>query len=279
MSGLQIFKNNNFGELKTIIFNDEIWFVGKEIAIILGYGNGNLKSKAIANAIVDHVDEEDKKMLNHSQCVELFREYQNGDPTFKINSNGMMVINESGLYSLILSSKLPSAKTFKRWVTSEVLPSIRKTGKYDVADKNYNVPKTYIEALEFLIVAEKEKLEFANKNITLKLENKELSKAVEVNKDKVEFYDTVLGSESSFTTRQIAQELGMTATALNKKLAEFKVQYKQSGQWLLYRKYISLGLTKIRTHTPSQDKSKTFHLTVWTEKGREFINKIIKESM
>lgn len=114
MNNLQIFKNNDFGEIRTIEIDNEIWFVGKDVAIALGYANS---SKAVSN----HVDNDDKifEMIAHSQ-------------------NGNMVktqtalINESGLYSLIFGSKLETAKKFKNWVTKEVLPSIRQTGSYDI---------------------------------------------------------------------------------------------------------------------------------------------------
>ncbi len=119
MSELTIFKNQDFGEIRTILINDEPYFVGKDVTEILGYQNA---SKAIS----DHVDEEDK--LNNESLLSL-------------GQRGGWLINESGLYSLILSSKLPSAKKFKRWVTSEVLPEIRKTGAYS------RIPKSYPEAL------------------------------------------------------------------------------------------------------------------------------------
>ena len=119
MSELTIFKNQDFGEIRTILINDEPYFVGKDVTEILGYQNA---SKAIS----DHVDEEDK--LNNESLSSL-------------GQRGGWLINESGLYSLILSSKLPSAKKFKRWVTSEVLPEIRKTGAYS------RIPKSYPEAL------------------------------------------------------------------------------------------------------------------------------------
>lgn len=108
MNNIQIFKNNEFGEVRTLIIENEPWFVGKDIAEILEYRNGS-------RDINRHVDEEDKRKMM------LFDGKQNKETT---------IINESGLYSLILSSKMPSAKKFKRWVTSEVLPSIRKTGGY-----------------------------------------------------------------------------------------------------------------------------------------------------
>ena len=113
MNELKSFENPEFGRVRTMDINGEPWFVGKDIAMILGYAKPR-------NAIASHVDSEDKK-----------------DAPIQGDLGGtqeMTVINESGLYSLILSSKLPKAKDFKRWVTSEVLPSIRKTGSYNTAD-------------------------------------------------------------------------------------------------------------------------------------------------
>lgn len=109
MNDLQIFSNSEFGSIRTVTVNGEPWFVGKDIAEALGYSNSR-------KALADHVDEEDKGV---TKC---------DTPS---GTQNMTIINESGLYSLILSSKLPNAKKFKRWVTSEVLPAIRKTGHYE----------------------------------------------------------------------------------------------------------------------------------------------------
>lgn len=113
MNNLQIFDSPDFGQIRTIQQNGEPWFVGKDVADILGYQNGS-------RDVNRHVDEDDRQ------------NYQNG--TFESN-RGLTIINESGLYSLILSSKMPKAKEFKRWVTSEVLPAIRKHGGYLTPDK------------------------------------------------------------------------------------------------------------------------------------------------
>lgn len=107
MEGLQIFSNAEFGDVRTLVLNNEPWFVGKDVAGVLGYSNPQ-------KAVRDHIDDDDKT-LNES---------------FTVNGTQGVLINESGLYSLILSSKLPNAKAFKRWVTSEVLPAIRKHGLY-----------------------------------------------------------------------------------------------------------------------------------------------------
>jgi prophage antirepressor-like protein len=113
MNNIQIFNNPQFGNIRTVTIDGEPWFVGKDIAEALGYTNSK-------KALGDHVDVEDKQIIQRSQVV-----------TFEIPNRGLIIINESGLYSLILSSKLPNAKKFKRWVTSEVLPSIRKSGHYE----------------------------------------------------------------------------------------------------------------------------------------------------
>ncbi len=130
MNNLQIFDSPDFGQIRTIQQNGEPWFVGKDVADILGYQNGS-------RDVNRHVDEDDRQ------------NYQNG--TFESN-RGLTIINESGLYSLILSSKMPKAKEFKRWVTSEVIPAIRKTGKYEAMAQAVPIndePATDFTQLEF----------------------------------------------------------------------------------------------------------------------------------
>lgn len=117
-----LFNNPDFGQVRTMMIGGEPWFVGKDVAEILRYANQN-------RDIIRHVDEEDRIMINHENQL-------NTKMVSSLGQRGGWLINESGLYSLILSSKLPTAKKFKRWVTSEVLPSIRKTGGYGVASNN-----------------------------------------------------------------------------------------------------------------------------------------------
>ena len=114
MNELKIFQNEEFGEIRTVTIDGEPWFVGKDVAEALGYSNTK-------DAIASHVAEEDKQVIQKSEIT-----------TFEIPNRGLTVINESGLYALIFGSKLESAKRFKHWVTSEVLPSIRKTGQYQM---------------------------------------------------------------------------------------------------------------------------------------------------
>ena len=114
---IEVFKNEEFGQVRALEINGEPYFIGKEVAEVLGYANSK-------DAIQKHVDDEDKQIIQRSQFA-----------TLEIPNRGLTIINESGLYSLILGSKLPSAKKFKRWVTSEILPSIRKHGTYSINEE------------------------------------------------------------------------------------------------------------------------------------------------
>lgn len=134
MNNLQIFNSPDFGQIRTIQKNGEPWFVGKDVASVLQY-------RDTSDALKKHVDKEDKVLLKAGET-----------PTLKSSNFGMYIINESGLYSLILSSKMPKAKEFKRWVTSEVIPAIRKTGKYEAMAQAVPVddePATDFTQLEF----------------------------------------------------------------------------------------------------------------------------------
>lgn len=145
MNQLQIFSNPEFGQVRMIEVDGEPYFVGKDVADILGYQNGS-------RDINRHVDEEDRQ------------NYQNG--TFE-SPRGVTIINESGLYSLILSSKLPTAKKFKRWVTSEILPSIRKTGSYSVNDQLPYDPNYILGLAELLSKTPKSSFPYVVKAIEL----------------------------------------------------------------------------------------------------------------
>lgn len=122
MNELQTFTSNEFGAVRSMMIDDVPWFVGADAAKALKYNRP-------ADAIADHVDDEDKRLVRVGEM-----------PTLKVNNFGAYIINESGLYSLIFSSKLPAAKRFKRWVTNEVLPAIRKTGEYRTAATQDEVP-------------------------------------------------------------------------------------------------------------------------------------------
>lgn len=183
-------------------------------------------------------------------------------------------INESGLYSLILSSRKPEAKPFKKWVTSEVLPSIRRHGMYatdHTLDKLIENPDLVISLATQLKEAKKQRQALAEQNNLLKT-------TIHIQSPKVEYYDEVLQSESDITTTIIAKELGMSARLLNQRLRGMQVQFKQGETWVLYAKYQNKGYTKTKTHTyiDSNGTMKTSILTTWTEKGREFIHNLFR---
>ena len=244
MNELKIFKNSEFGEIRTVEIDGEPWFVGKDVAEILGYAN---PSKALS----DHVDEEDK--LNNESLSSL-------------GQRGGWLINESGLYSLILSSKLSTAKKFKRWVTSEVLPSIRRTGAYGV-----QVPRTLKEALQ-LALEQEEKLE------ALQLDNSIKTQQIAELQPKATYYDLILQCRDLLSMTEIAKDYGMSAKGMNKKLHELGVQYNQSGVWFLYAKYQSEGYTQTKTQNynkPDGSQGARTHM-YWTQKGRLFLYDFLK---
>jgi len=185
----------------------------------------------------------------------------------------MQFIPEGEVYRLIIKSKLPNAEKFQDWVCEEVIPSIRKHGAYmdaSVIEKALTDPDTIIRLATNL--KEERRLREILQHKT-ELQNR----VIEQNAPKVEYYEEVLQSESTYTSTQIAKELGMGAPTLNRKLKDLRVQYVQNGTWVLYEKYQNKDYTKTKTHTYNDNGvKKTSMLTVWTENGRLFIHGIIK---
>ena len=245
MNELQIFKHDGFGEIRTLEIEGEPWFVGKDVASILGYSNSR-------DALRKHVDEEDKGVAN---CD---------------TPGGMqetIIINESGLYSLILSSKLPQAKAFKRWVTSEVLPAIRKQGAYSLG-----VPTNFRDAL-YLAYQQQVTIE------ALETENAIKDQQIAELQPKADYMDRILKNKSLLTITQIAKDYGMSARTMNKKLHALGVQYKQGSQWFLYAKYQNRSYTSSETISvvQSDGREKVVMNTKWTLKGRIFLYNLLKE--
>ena len=241
MNELMIFKNPEFGTVRTVEINGEPWLVGKDVAQALGYSD-------TFGALKKHVDDEDKLVCQIDSAG------QKRDVT---------IINESGLYSLVLSSKLPGAKKFRRWVTAEVLPSIRQTG-------GYNVPKDYPSALRALADAEE-------KRIALAAENEVQRQVIAEFQPIKQYVDTILASTRTLTTTQIAADYNMSAKKLNKILHEAGIQRCVNGQWILYKQHMGKGYTKSRTIniTRSDGRPDTVLNTEWTQKGRLMIHEIL----
>ena len=230
--------HEQFGQLRAVLDErGEPWFVGSDVANSLGYSNPR-------KALRDHVDEEDKTR----------------NETFLVNGTAPILINESALYTLVLRSKLEDARKFRKWVTSEVLPSIRKQGGYMMVrpDESDEV----IMARALLIM-----------QATLKRRDEQIA----LLKPRAEYADHVLDSISCFTTTQLAKELDMTAQELNRLLCEMHIQYWQSGQYLLYADYARQGYAKNRTHSHRGHDGllHTHTYLVWTERGRDLIHQLL----
>ncbi|MFI3327000.1 MAG: BRO family protein [Clostridia bacterium] len=210
MEELQVFKNDEFGEVRTLLIEGTPWFLGKNVADILGYKNTQ-------KAIRDHVDNEDKL------TERIVLSGQNREVT---------LINESGLYSLILSSKLPTAKRFKHWVTSEVLPSIRKHGAYVTSEKLYEIikkPESIIELLQNLLDEQQK--------------NKVLQKEVDVMKPKADYHDKLISAENLINFRTTSKELGVMPMFFISYLLDKKYIYRDKSDKLHpYARYVKSGL-------------------------------------
>ena len=246
---IRVFENTEFGSVRTVAINGEPWSVGKDVAEALGYGKG----KSLANAVAKHVDAEDKGVTEMMT------------PGGKQNTT---IVNESGLYSLVLSSKLPSAKKFKRWVTSEILPSIRKNAVYatpEFLQKTISDPQWAMGVLQALADAQDK----------IAVQQKQISEM----KPKATYYDLVLQTKNAVNITTIAKDYGLSAVTLNKKLHDYGVQYKQGGTWLLYQQYADMGYTKTKTgvYTNKAGEEYASVHTQWTQKGRMFIYEILKE--
>ena len=231
MNEIQIFQNLEFGAIRTKVNEQgEVMFCGRDVADALGYLNSR-------KAIKDHVADEDKleeRIVTSGQA------------------RGIIVINESGLYSLILSSKLESAKRFKRWVTSEVLPAIRKNGRYELEQK---IVETEMQCckLEATLISQKPLTDYAR---------------------------TILNSTQTVTVTQIAQDYGFGPVRFNQLLAHLHIQHKVGGQWILYAPFLHCGYVQSFSSyfvKPDGEVQVKVH-TRWTQSGRLFLYEELKKA-
>lgn len=238
MNNIQIFKYEN-NDVRTVEMNGEPWFVGNDVAAALGYGKG----KSLANAVTNHVDSEDKGV------TELMT------PGGKQN---VTIINESGLYSLILSSKLPTAKQFKRWVTSEVLPSIRKNGGY-IAGQEQMTPEELMA--KALLVANKTLAERDARISELTVQNTIMS-------PKAEYFDELVDRNTLTNFRETAKELGISEKAFIRFLIDKKYIFRnQRGKLMPYADR-SDGLFEVK-ECYNEKTNWSGIQTLVTPKGRE----------
>lgn len=247
MNEIQIFNNSEFGQVRSLVINNEPWFVGKDVAEILGYSNPR-------DAISKHVDSEDKNSVAIRDGI------TRGNPN-------QTIINESGLYCLVLSSKLPSAKKFKRWVTSEVLPALRKTGQYQVKELSGSelMAKALIEAQSVLAAKDKQ---------------------IEEMKPKALFADAVTASHTSILVGELAKILKQNGIEMGQKrlfawLREkgFLIKRKGTDYNMPTQKAMDLGLFEIKegSYVNGSGVNITTKTPKVTGKGQQyFINKFLQ---
>lgn len=250
---MKMFENVEFGNVRAFLIDGEPWFCGVDIAKALGYENYRM-------AVPRNVDEEDRMSIRIRYASKMRK---------------VTVVSESGMYALIFGSKKKDAKKFRRWVTSEVLPSIRKHGAYmtDVTiDKLVENPDLIIELCNKL-KAEKQKVqELTEENTVQKQQLAEYE-------PKATYYDLVLQATDVIPITVIAKDYEMTAHEMNMLLHKAKIQYRVGRTWVLYERYQNDGYTKTKTHT-HEDSYGNSHITVhtyWTQKGRLFVYETLKQ--
>ena len=244
---VQVFNFNNKG-VHTINSNDMIWFSMPDVANVLGLSNPTVSVKSL--------DEDERSKFN-------------------LGRQGLTnFISEPGLYKLIGASRKPEAKHFNRWVTHEVLPSIRKTGSYSINQPkdSYMINDPVARAKRW-IEEETEREQLADQNKVLLIEK-------EHNKKPLSYYNKILNNPALMSITQIAKDCGMTGHKMNTLLHDLNVQYRQSGVWLLYSQYQGLGWTQSTTYVANKgflNETVTF-LTKWTQKGHLALYKLLKEN-
>ena len=247
---IQVFQNQEFGELRTVVKNGEPWFVAADVCKALEHSN--------VTVALDRLDADEKAKLS-----------------LGLSGGETNCVSESGLYALVLGSRKPQAHAFKRWVTHDVIPSIRKHGAYMTPE---TIEKALLNPDTIIQLATKLKEEQA-KSRALEVTSQQQKQIIAEMEPKASYYDKVLASPDPVLASVIAKDYGKSGMWLNKRLHDFGIQYKLDGTWLLYQKYAEQGYTKSYTHTYSDRLGMTHStiLTCWTQKGRLFIYDLLKE--
>ena len=244
MTDLQIFNNDRFGQVRIIPVDGELMFVAKDVCDCL-------------------------EITKHRDAISRLDSDERG--SVKLDTPGgkqdIAAINEYGLYSLVLSSRKPEAKDFKRWITHDVIPAIRKTGSYSMV-----IPQTLPEALR--AYADEVESHNATKAIVAQQEQQ-----IAEFKPVKDYVDKILSSKSCLAITQIAADYGLSAQELNKILHEAGLQRKVGDQWILYKQHMAKGFTKSETFTfcRSDGRLDSKITTKWTQKGRLEIHNILSK--
>ena len=243
---LQIFENPEFGRVRTVSVDNEPWFFAKDVCDALSVATNHVR---------ESLDEDE---VSNLRSTEIGPEFGGKAP---------LIVSEAGLYSLILKSRKPEAKAFKRWITHDVIPAIRKTGGYQANELTGRelMAKALIEAQAVL----------AEKDTTIAKQAQIIGEL----KPKADYTDRILQSKELVAITQIAKDYGMSGQAMNKQLHELGVIYKLGEQWLLYSRWQAKGYTHSET-VPIKHSDGTGDVkmnTKWTQKGRLFLYEFLKK--
>lgn len=249
MKEMQVFNNAEFGEVRTVTQNGEPWFVAADVCKALEIANNR--------DALGRLDGDEKGVVSTDTLG---------------GKQSVTIINEPGLYALVLGSRKPEAKVFKRWITHEVIPSIRKHGMYAVDDLIKN-PDLGIAA--FMALKE-ERAKCAALESTCAVQTQQIAEM----QPKASYYDLILNCKDLMSVTKIAKDYGQSAIWLNEKLRELGVQFRQGDIWLLYQKYAARGYTSTKTHEylGSDGDNHARVSTYWTQKGRLFIYELLKKN-
>ena len=249
MNELQIFTNDAFGEVRTVLKDNEPWFVAADVC----------RALEIEPTATRRLDDDEKITLRLTQS----ESNRTSDTT---------IINEPGLYSLVLGSRKPEARAFKRWITHEVVPAIRRHGMYATNELLDN-PDLLIEAATRIKI-QREKI--AALETTVAVQSQQLAEAA----PKVSYYDLILNCKDLISISKIAKDYGMSAVRMNETLRELGIQFRQGNVWLLYQKYAAQGYTSTKTHEyiGSDGTNHARTATYWTQKGRVWLYDKLKEN-
>lgn len=245
----------NYGssEIRTVEKDGEPWFLLVDVCKVLELSTPSRVAERL-----------EKDEVSQTHTIDRMGRTQNAT-----------IINESGLYAVILRSDKPKAKPFRRWVTNEVLPSIRKHGAYmtdQTLERALTSPDFLIELATQLKAEQAQRKQLET---TVAVQNQQIAEL----QPKASYYDVVLNCKDLISIGKIAKDYGWSAQKLNEYLHKHGVQYKQGKTWLLYQKYAGMGYTSTKTHTYHGDDGREHAAephTYWTQKGRLFIYDLLK---
>jgi len=241
---VQLFESEEFGRIRVVEVDGQPWFILKDICYVLNLSNPTM--------IAERLDDDEKEILKPKPGLVL-----------DIPNRGLIIVNESGLYAVIIRSDKPEAKKFRRWITNEILPSIRQHGAYitDAVLDEMTRSREFADNLLHRLQSERHKTAAMREYID------ELS-------PKARYCDVILRCQNAIQVSLIAKDYGMSAVAFNRLLHNLKIQYRIGGTWLLYQKYAGKGYTKSRTYYTASGCC-VIH-TYWTQEGRFFLYETLK---